>query len=238
MHYGKLLCMLTSTTFCHACGVLLQLRNTRCPSCGYSPAYTGVTRRLAHSPNSFYCWSLQWLCTSLVIVSILRVLYPFIPIIPSALSLLPNLHNPILLQPDATLATACSDPFGTYLMVYHVDQVDWPVVFLHTPPPQMPTHVQAHPEIAIGSVAIDLILAPCGVVDTGIMYSVLKDDVAMAVRAAARQIQFWPATHNGYLVPQTVRMQYDFYPCPGQGMCAHVNEVSWRVWQRRLDVPR
>jgi hypothetical protein len=129
--------------------------------------------------------------------------------------------TPVVSTPNPQ--AACKDT-STYPKIYRKYEPTQNAEILSIPSPDLTPDAIEHKDEAVGQVKLDLILAPCGVMDHMVMYgSVPYGLTEMAIKAAKR-IEFKPALNDGQQVPQMISVIYEFYACPDKVICTKATE--------------
>lgn len=121
-------------------------------------------------------------------------------------------------------AGACDD-IQMYPKYYRKYEADSNAELLELPHPKLTPDAIAHKEDALGKMLLELILAPCGVMDHMVFRGHMPYGLSVMVEKAAKQISFRPALVNGQPVPQQMAIEYIFYACDTAPICTDVREV-------------
>jgi hypothetical protein len=125
----------------------------------------------------------------------------------------------------AVLPTGLCTDTKMYPKYYRKYEADSNAELVELPAPKLTPDAIAHKDNAVGTMRLELILAPCGVMDHIVFRGYMPYGLAVMAEKAAKQITFRPALVNGQPVPQQVTVEYMFYACDPALICTDAREV-------------
>lgn len=224
------------TLSCPHCDALISPTASFCDQCGHTLPTIRNTIRL-NMPQSPKRLSLNQQLTLVNIICTITMItltaYHWLakPIaVPMAAPISAIASPAVLIAPEASPAPsipstgACND-INMYPKYYRKYEADSNAELLEIPSPKLTPDAIAHKENAIGKMRLELILAPCGVMDQVVFRGHIGYGLAVMTQKAAKQIKFRPALVNGQPVPQEVTIDYIFYECDIATICVATREV-------------